>query len=121
MVESKARRGRTAAKAPRLRTRATAEAPPERVQKALARAGFGSRCLIETWIAAGRVQINGRIAQPGDRAGPSDEIRIDGQTVPAGLTSPADRKATLRQIDRFDNGARLTLFLLARLFIVLQT
>ncbi|MGH8489207.1 MAG: pseudouridine synthase [Gammaproteobacteria bacterium] len=92
MVESQARRGRTAAKAPRLRTRASAEAPPERVQKALARAGLGSRRLIETWIAAGRVQINRRIAQPGDRAGPSDEIRIDGQTVAAARRAPPRRR-----------------------------
>lgn len=92
MVESQARRGRTAAKAPRLRTRTTAETPPERVQKALARAGLGSRRLIETWIAAGRVQINGRIAQPGDRAGPSDEIRIDGQTVPAASRAHPGRR-----------------------------
>ena len=92
MVESQARRGRTAAKAPRLRTRVTAEAPLERVQKALARAGLGSRRLIETWIAAGRVRINGRIAQPGDCAALSDEIRVDGRIVPAARRAPPRRR-----------------------------
>ena len=47
----------------------------------LAAAGLGSRREIETWIAAGRVALNGRIAKLGDRAGPGDTITVDGKVV----------------------------------------
>ena len=47
----------------------------------LAAAGLGSRREIEGWIAAGRVTVNGRVAKLGDRAGPSDAIRVDGKAV----------------------------------------
>jgi 23S rRNA pseudouridine2605 synthase len=53
----------------------------ERLQKMLANAGFGSRREIETWISAGRVSIDGRIAQLGDRADASADIRVDGQPL----------------------------------------
>ena len=60
----------------------------ERLQKVLATAGHGSRRTIEEWIRDGRVTVNGRVAQLGDRAIPGDEIRVDGQTVQ--LASSAD-------------------------------
>ena len=47
----------------------------------LAAAGLGSRREIESWIEAGRVTVNGRVAQLGDRAGQDDEIAVDGQRV----------------------------------------
>ncbi len=50
----------------------------ERLQKLLANAGHGSRRQIEAWIAAGRVAVNGRIAQLGDRAEVADQICLDG-------------------------------------------
>jgi 23S rRNA pseudouridine2605 synthase len=52
-----------------------------RLQKLLAEAGLGSRRMIEEWIRAGRVTVGGRIAQLGARAGPGDEIRLDGKRV----------------------------------------
>jgi len=52
-----------------------------RLQKLLAAAGLGSRRSIEQWIRAGRVTVAGRIAQLGDRAGPGDEVLIDGRKV----------------------------------------
>ena len=55
----------------------------ERLQKMLARAGLGSRRLIEGWIADGRVTVNGRIAALGDRAGPTDAVCVDGKPVMA--------------------------------------
>ena len=51
----------------------------ERLQKLLAAAGLGSRREIETWIEAGRVEVNGQVAQLGDRATPQDAILVDGQ------------------------------------------
>ncbi len=56
--------------------------PVERLQRSLARAGFGSRRACEEVIAAGRVEINGRIATLGDRLDPTvDEVRVDGSKV----------------------------------------
>jgi 23S rRNA pseudouridine2605 synthase len=52
-----------------------------RLQKLLAGAGLGSRRAIEEWIRAGRVTVNGRTAQLGDRGGPGDDIRLDGKPV----------------------------------------
>ncbi|MGH9217168.1 MAG: pseudouridine synthase [Acidimicrobiales bacterium] len=55
---------------------------PERLQKILARAGFGSRRASEALIAAGRVRINGEVATLGDRADPeTDRIEVDGAVV----------------------------------------
>jgi 23S rRNA pseudouridine2605 synthase len=42
---------------------------------------MGSRREIEGWIAAGRVTVNGQVAKLGDRAGPSDQVRVDGKPV----------------------------------------
>ncbi|HEY0635995.1 MAG TPA: 23S rRNA pseudouridine(2605) synthase RluB [Gammaproteobacteria bacterium] len=54
----------------------------EKLQKVLARAGFGSRRELENWIAQGRVSINGKVATLGDRVGEKDVIRVDGNIVP---------------------------------------
>ena len=47
----------------------------EKLQKFLAQAGFGSRRLMEEWIAAGRVTVNGNTATLGMRIGEGDLIR----------------------------------------------
>lgn len=54
---------------------------PVRLQKALAEAGLGSRRQIEDWIRDGRVRVNGRVAQLGDRVTPADRVRVDGKDV----------------------------------------
>lgn len=51
----------------------------ERLQKALARAGFGSRREIEGWIREGRVVVNGSPAKLGDKVIPGSRILIDGE------------------------------------------
>jgi len=56
----------------------------ERLQKLLAGAGHGSRRGIEEWIRAGRVTINGKPANLGDRATPSDRICLDGKPLDLG-------------------------------------
>lgn len=53
----------------------------EKLQKILARAGLGSRREMERWLEQGRVTLNRRVAQLGDRAGEDDEIRVDGRMV----------------------------------------
>jgi pseudouridine synthase len=56
--------------------------PEERLQRALARAGYGSRRASEDLIAAGRVKLNGRVATLGDKVDPAtDEVELDGTRV----------------------------------------
>lgn len=76
----------------------------ERLQRALARAGFGSRRACEDLIRSGRVAVNGRVATLGDRVEPErDEIAVDGHRVsvdPAlrylALHKPAGVTTTMR-------------------------
>lgn len=56
--------------------------PSEKLQKVLARAGYGSRREIESWIEAGRIKINKRVATLGDRVSETDRIQVDGKFVP---------------------------------------
>jgi 23S rRNA pseudouridine2605 synthase len=91
--------------------------PPqaERLQKRLAAAGLGSRREIEGWIAAGRLRINGVPAKLGDRAGPADEVELDGKRVE--LKAAAARPRVLlyhkpdgEMVTRSDPGGRPTVF-----------
>ena len=56
----------------------------ERLQKLLAGAGHGSRRGIEEWIRAGRITINDRVAQLGDRASAADRVCLDGKLLDLG-------------------------------------
>ena len=76
------------ATSPSATTPAGATPPPtdpvaeERLQRTLARAGFGSRRACEELIRAGRVTVNGRVATLGDKADPErDAVTVDGSTV----------------------------------------
>lgn len=54
----------------------------ERLQKILARAGYGSRRSCEELISAGRVRVYGQVAGLGDKADPfQDQITVDGRPV----------------------------------------
>jgi 23S rRNA pseudouridine2605 synthase len=56
--------------------------PEERLQRALARAGHGSRRSSEELIAAGRVTVNGRVATLGDKVDAArDAVTVDGTTL----------------------------------------
>ncbi len=58
--------------------------PQERLQKILAKAGHGSRRSCEQLILAGRVRVNGQVAQIGQKADASkDKITLDGKPVTA--------------------------------------
>lgn len=53
----------------------------DRIQKALAHAGFGSRRELERAIADGRIRVNDRVATLGDLYRPGDDIRMDGRLL----------------------------------------
>lgn len=54
----------------------------ERLQKVLARAGYGSRRVCDDLVGNGRVTVNGELAQPGRRVDPAiDKIAVDGVQV----------------------------------------
>src|SRR5262249_36002167 len=82
-------------------------AAPERIQRILARAGLGSRRAAEDLIRQGRVRVDGRVAELGDRADArAAAIAVDGAPVPTdpalryfALHKPAGVTTTLR--DRF--------------------
>lgn len=57
----------------------------ERLQKILAARGLCSRRKAEELIAAGRVTVNGQVAQLGQSADPNaDQIELDGKAIPSG-------------------------------------
>ncbi len=57
---------------------------PERLQKILAQAGYGSRRACEDFITAKRVRVNGKIAELGQKADPAvDKITVDGKPIVA--------------------------------------
>jgi 23S rRNA pseudouridine2605 synthase len=58
-----------------------------RLQKLLAGSGHGSRRAIEEWIRAGRITVNGKIAQLGDRALPGADVRLDGKPLETGVSA----------------------------------
>jgi 23S rRNA pseudouridine2605 synthase len=61
----------------------------EKLQKVLARTGLGSRREMERWIEAGRVAVNGKVAQLGDRVESRDQLSVDGRQ----LDTPAAQEA----------------------------
>lgn len=65
----------------RRKSKPAAEAEPVRIHKLLADAGIGSRREIERWIAEGRISVNGRPAEVGERLTGAEKIAIDGRPV----------------------------------------
>lgn len=56
----------------------------EKLQKVMAQAGFGSRRMMEEWIAAGRVSVNGEPATLGMRVVAGDLVRTERRTIRVG-------------------------------------
>ncbi|HTU65494.1 MAG TPA: S4 domain-containing protein [Steroidobacteraceae bacterium] len=63
------------------RPRPAPGAAAERLQKYLAQRGLGSRRVIEEWIRAQRISVNGRIAELGQKVTEQDEVRLDGRLI----------------------------------------
>lgn len=59
----------------------------EKLQKVLARAGVGSRRQMERWIEQGRVLVDGRRADIGDRVESHQVVRVDGRVASTGKTT----------------------------------
>lgn len=53
----------------------------EKLHKALAHAGYGSRRQLEQWIKDGRITVNGKRAELGIRVSVQDKITVDGKPV----------------------------------------
>ena len=88
----------------------------EKLQKVLARAGYGSRREIEGWIAEGRITVNKQTAKLGDRISERDAILIDGHPPQAHrLAGPKRRvlayyKPEGEVCTRTDEQGRATIF-----------
>ncbi len=71
-------------------------AVPERLQKLLSRAGIMSRRQADALLKAGRLQLNGRPAQPGDRAVVGvDCITLDGELLHLSVGVQRQRRTML--------------------------
>ena len=87
----------------------------ERLQKALASAGLGSRREMETWISEGRVQVNGETALLGSKVSARDIIKVSGKRVYIRFEDKRTRvliyhKAEGEIVSRDDPEGRATVF-----------
>jgi 23S rRNA pseudouridine2605 synthase len=93
---------------------------PARLNQFLASAGLGSRRAVETLIRDGRVTVNGRPGELGDRVDESDRVEVDGRPVgveqpvylllhkPAGvITTAADTHGRQTVLDLVEPGVRV--------------
>ncbi len=53
----------------------------ERIQKALAQAGHGSRRQVEAWVQEGRITVNGKVATLGIPVTEDDKVLLDGKQL----------------------------------------
>ncbi len=88
----------------------------ERLQKVLANAGFGSRREIETWIKAGRIKVNGKVADLGLRVTGDEHIQLDEKPIKATRLSGPERQVIVYNkpegelVTRSDPEGRATVF-----------
>lgn len=77
------------------RVRGAATETSQKLQKVLAQAGLGSRRLMETWIEAGRVAVNGKVAGIGTRITSADRVQVDGREVRMSSVAASDTPRVL--------------------------
>ena len=80
--------------------RADTEIAPERLQKYLSAIGIGSRRKIETWIEQGKISVNGRTAQLGDKVTPACQIKIAGRPLKGWSRNQSGKFAENKQQQR---------------------
>lgn len=88
---------------------------PQRLHKVLASCGFGSRRAMEELIIAGRITVNRMPAEIGQKVGPGDEVRINGEPVKIRFSEPPPRvllyhKPAGEIVSRDDPEGRPTVF-----------
>ena len=88
---------------------------PQRLHKVLASCGFGSRRAMEEMILAGRITVNRMPAEVGQKVGPGDEVRINGEVVKVRFAEPRPRvlmyhKPAGELVTRDDPEGRATVF-----------
>ena len=88
---------------------------PQRLHKVLAACGFGSRRAMEEMILAGRITVNRMPAEVGQKVGPGDEVRINGELVKVRFAEPRPRvliyhKPAGEIVTRDDPEGRTTVF-----------
>lgn len=86
---------------------------PERLQKFLAQHGYGSRRQAEEWIRAGRLKVNGKQAELGQKVSSADSISLDGRRLR--FTAPEAQTIIYRKrvgeiVTRKDPQGRPTVF-----------
>ena len=87
----------------------------DRIQKVLAEAGLAGRRTIEAWIAEGRILVNGRPAEIGQKISHDDHVRVDGRAIKLSRKAEAPRvllyrKKTGEVSTRDDPDGRRTVF-----------
>ena len=103
---------------PRKPTRRSTEpvfTEPQRLHKVLAQCGYGSLRGLEELIIAGRITVNRQPAEVGQKVGPNDQIRINGELVRLRFAPPRARvllyhKPTGEIVSRADPEGRPTVF-----------
>lgn len=91
-----------------------------RINKFLSEAGITSRRGADKWIEAGRITINGELAQLGSRVSEGDEVRADGKLIstkpkrvylmlnkPVGITSTTERHIEGNVVDYMNYPTRI--------------
>ncbi|HTS20605.1 MAG TPA: pseudouridine synthase [Casimicrobiaceae bacterium] len=101
-----------------IRTRRSTEpvfTEPQRLHKVLAQCGYGSLRGLEEMIIAGRITVNRMPAEVGQKVGPNDQIRINGELVRLRFAPPRARvllyhKPSGEIVSRSDPEGRPTVF-----------
>jgi 23S rRNA pseudouridine2605 synthase len=78
---------------------------PQKIHKVLAQAGLGSRREMEELIRAGRVKVNGSLAQVGMRVQPGDVIRVGRRQVTVRDSAKLPRRRARSSVTTIRRGA----------------